>query len=356
MFAGACSDDGGRATAGLSAGVSAGGVTSLTGAGASTTEGPEETPTGSGGGSTGAGASTSAGGEEATSTGAAAATSTGEAVTGGAASTGGAPKFDLGDEPPGGMPSDREPCVKVDLLFVVDDSSSMKQEQANLIASFPAFVQEIQKELADAESLHIGVVTTDEYEFNEPPCDHVLGGLVTQTGGAGASNMKCGPYAGGGRYMSEQDDLPQRFACAGQVGTDGDGDEKPVDAALYALGAGLNAPGACNDGFARDDALLVLVLITDEEEEGSVGDPPQWFNSLVALRGGLETNIVVLSLIGPEQPPCADAAEIGHRLIEFTGMFTYGSVGQICAANYQQFFHDAITGIAEACEQFIPPG
>lgn len=198
-----------------------------------------------------------------------------DGATSGGATTGAGPKFDLGGASETGEPAppDAKPCVKVDLLFVIDNSGSMKDEQAQLIASFPVFVQEIQQQLADAESLHIGVVTTDEYAFNEAPCSGVLGGLVTETGGKDSSAAICGPYAGG-RFMTEQDDLPQRFACAGQVGTDGDGNERPIDAALYALGPGLAAKGACNDGFARDDALLVLVLITDEEEEGSVGDPP----------------------------------------------------------------------------------
>ena len=126
--------------------------------------------------------------------------------------------------------------------------------------------------------------------------------------------------------------------------------------ALAALGPDLAGPGACNEQFMREDALLVLVIITDEEEEGSAGDPPEWFNAITALKGGVETNIVVLSLIGPKNPACKDAAEIGERLTEFTEMFTYGSVGQICAPSYKQFFSAAISVIDTACENFMPPG
>jgi hypothetical protein len=350
LLAGACGDDDGRdsATGGFSAG---GGILTLT----TLTTDTGDTSTESTGGGTAGGDTDAATTGAPTTTAGVPGTVTGD---GGGDATAGGPKFDLGTTPDGGEGGAQEsaPCVKVDLLFVVDNSGSMKEEQANLVAGFPAFVNEIQKELADAESLHIGVVSTDEYEYNDPGCAGVLGALVTQTGGANSSNGPCGPYVSGKRFMTEMDNLPQRFACAGQVGTDGDGDERPIDAALYALGPGLGGPGACNEGFVRDDALLVLVLITDEEEEASVGDPPQWFNTLVAQRGGVETNIVVLSLIGPQNPPCQDAAEVGHRLIEFTEMFTYGSVGEICAGSYQQFFHDAISGIAEACDGFMPPG
>jgi hypothetical protein len=269
---------------------------------------------------------------------------------------GGGPKFDLGITPDGGLPMEPKACVKVDLLFVVDNSGSMKNEQDNLVASFPGFVTEIQQQLADAESLHIGVASTDAYDGNENPCDNVLGALITRTGGTNSSNAVCGPYVSGKRYMSEMDDLASRFACAAQVGTSGASNEKPLEAALRGIGPELNAPGACNDGFLREDALLVLVVITDEEEEGSDGNPQDWYDQVVALKGGVETNIVVLSLIGPENPECASAAEIAYRIVEFTEKFTYGSIGQICADTYQPFFHEAIGVIDEACDNFVPPG
>jgi len=270
-------------------------------------------------------------------------------------SGGGAPKFDLGSTPDVGTMMQPEACAKVDLLFVIDNSSSMKNEQDTLVASFPGFVSSMLAQLANADSYHVGVVSTDGYEYNDDPCDNVLGGLITRTGGTNSSDASCGPYASGKRYMNEADDLGARFACAAQVGTAGASDEKPLEAAIRGLGPILNAPGECNDGFLRKDALLVLVLITDEEEEGSNGDPQSWYDSMVLIKGGVETNIVVLSLIGPENPKCAQAAEIGHRLVEFTEKFTYGTIGQICSDSYNLFFTDAIAVISEACDNFMPP-
>lgn len=347
LFIAGCGDDGGRDSA--TAGGSLGAVTTASpgdpadvSSSSTTGEAPEPASTGPEGASTG-----SSGDPEEPE----------EAPAGGEEPDDSGPKFDLGDSPAPGEPQADKPCVKIDLLFVVDNSSSMKQEQVNLVASFPTFVSEIQQELADAESLHLGVVTTDDYEHNEPGCADTLGALVTQTTGAkGASDAECGPFVSGHRFMTEADDLPTRFTCAAQVGIDGSGDEMPIDAALAALGPELAGPGGCNEQFVREDALLVLVLITDEEEEGSAGDPPQWFEAIAGLKGGVESNVVVLSLIGPKDPACEDAAEVGERLIAFTELFTYGSVGQICAENYQMFFHEAIAGIAEACDGFVPPG
>lgn len=354
LLAAGCGDDGGGRES--TAGITYGGITTAPGLTWPGTSGDSDSAS-----STGADAGTSTDAEASAGANTGPAGDTGaepEEAPGGAEPDEAGPKFDLGSESDSVDPGSQEskPCVKIDLLFVVDNSKSMKQEQENLVASFPTFVTEIQQELAEAESLHIGVISTDKYKFNEPACAKTLGALVTETGGEGASGAVCGPYASGRRFMNEMDDLPSRFTCAAQVGIGGSGDEMPIDAALAAIGPVLNAPGACNEGFVRDDALLVLVLITDEEDSDSSGTPQQWFNAFTALKGGVETNVVVLSLIGPKNPACKEAAEIGEKLTEFTEMFTYGSVGQVCAENYQQFFHDAIAGIAEACDHFTPPG
>lgn len=268
-------------------------------------------------------------------------------------------------------------CKKVDLLFVIDNSGSMEDEQQNLLASFPGFISSIQTTLADTDGYHVGVVTTDAYLFNEPGCTQE-GALVTKTGGTGSSNATCSPFASGLRWMNEQDDLSNKFSCAAQVGTDGSGDERPMSAAIAALSQNMNAPGACNEGFLRDDALLVLVVITDEEDDhevdgcnqlpqqGSDGEPAGWFQSIVAAKGGNEKNVVMLALVGPDGadacPPldkCAggiQGAEVATRILEFTNMFTFGFVGQVCAPSYDTFFQDAVSVIQSACDDFVPPG
>ena len=291
-------------------------------------------------------------------------------------------KLDVSGEPTTGAdPSDGTSevgCKKVDLLFVIDDSISMDDEQANLIAAFPAFIDAMTAELADTEGYNIGVVTSDAYE-GDPTCPPLQRGtLVTQTGGDQSSNQVCGPYSSGARYMTDQeDDLAMRFACAAQVGTGGDPDERPVESLLAAVSPQMTGPGGCNDGFLREDALLVVVFITDEEDDhenggcnflpnsGSVGDPPQWYEELTAVKAGVESSIVVLSIVGPNQMPfcpplnkCnlgSTGSEIGHRLIELTEMFTYGYVGSVCEP-YGPQFQEAISIIDSACEDFEPPG
>jgi len=286
------------------------------------------------------------------------------------------PKFDVPPTPDAGMMMPDTGCKKVDLLFVIDNSGSMADEQINLVNSFPDFVSEMQAKLVNTESYHVGVITSDSNIYNSAPCNQ-QGALVTKTGGMSSSNMTCSPYASGKNYMNEMDQLGQKFACAGQVGTGGDGNEQPMQTMQQALSPAMNAPGACNDGFIREDALLVIVVITDEEDDhevqacmqlpqsGSPGEPNNWFAGVVAAKGGIESNIVVLALIGPVQNPCPaldkcnggiTGAEVAARVDQFAKMFTYGSVGQICAPSYKQFFSDAISVIDSACENFMPPG
>lgn len=270
--------------------------------------------------------------------------------------------FDLGSVPDADL--DTDPCGRVDLLFVVDNSGSMGDEQQHLVASFPGFIDGIESILGDDTDYHVGVITTDENEFNGIGCRRI-GALTTQTGGDLSSDAECGPYVGGFGYMTPQDALDESFACAAQVGIDGDGIERPMDAVAAALGVAGGNVMLCNDGFLRDDALLVLTIITDEEDDGqSEGDPATWYQTLVDFKGGDPSRVVPLSLVGHPKPnACIPAqwtgmmgAEIATRIIEFTGMFEHGRVGDICADEYGAFFAESLIPIAQACDVVIPVG
>ncbi len=297
-----------------------------------------------------------------------------------------------GSESGGGPVTDSDPtaagdeggsdagCRAVDLLFVIDNSGSMEDEQANLIASFPGFIDAMKGQLSEDLGYHVGITTSDLY-LGSFECVQE-GALVTQTSGSGSSNQACAPYSSGGRYMTEADDLAAKFSCAAQVGIEGDGDERPMQTMLAAVSPQMTGAGGCNEGFLRDDALLVVVLITDEEDDhepmgcstgmvntdpqdGSNGEPDQWFDQLVAAKGGDERRVVVLSLVGPQGlAACPElqkcdggivGAEVASRIIDFTERFTYGFVGPVCQP-YGPFFSEAISSIVTACDDFTPVG
>jgi hypothetical protein len=273
-------------------------------------------------------------------------------------------KFDMGEPPDvGGLP-DQEGCTKVDFLFVIDNSGSMGDDQVNLVTNFPAFIEGIQATLQDVDAYQVGVITTDDYEFNVAGCN-VLGGLVARTGGQDSSDAQCGPYATGANFMTEQDDLPQAFACAAKVGTDGSGSERPMQALQVAVQKQHGDPGECNEGFLRDDALLVIVIITDEADgpgdpgsNPSPGTPQDWHDAVVQAKAGIAENIVVVSLIHDFGGPCPPSSAVadGANIAAFTELFgDNGFVGGICS-DYGPLFAQATGIIDGACQNFMPPG
>lgn len=288
-----------------------------------------------GGGSTGAGSESSGGGFETSSA-----------------------TFDvpaLPDPVPPGV------CDAVDLLFVIDNSGSMADEQANLIASVPGFIDGITDRLGVHTDYHVGVVSTDEATFNADGCQEI-GALVTRTEGDLSSESDCGPYVDGASFMTPEDDLDSAFSCAAQLGIDGNGIERPMDALDRALHPAEGVT-ACNDGFLREEALLVVVLITDEEDDAdSEGDPVSWYESVLDAKGGDEERVVVLSLVGhpkpndciPTQWTGMQGAEIATRILQFTSIFPYGYVGDICSADYEPFFAEATEHIDTVCS--LPAG
>ncbi len=298
-------------------------------------------------------------------------------------------------------------CDKVDFLFVIDNSGSMKDEQQSLIASFPGFIAAIQQHTT-ARDYHVMTISTDDgravaegdCHFEEcwcapsptccvRTCDHIFAetcndldcdalpvaacdmsygsGRIADGLGAG-----CG-IADGRRYMLDsQPDLAATFECAASVGVGGDGDEKPMHAAIAAASQPANAPGGCNAGFLRDDALLVLVFITDEEDDpeggadGSPGGPHDWYDAIVAAKRGDPESVVVLGLVGDGNlpgalcptpwDPGADGAEPAPRLQEFVRLFPRGALGSVCAVDYAPFFFEAVGVIDAACDAFRPVG
>ena len=291
-----------------------------------------------------------------------------------------------GDE--GIMPM--EGCRGVDFLFVIDNSGSMDDEQANLISSFPGFVQAMQGALQDsAQSFRVMVVDTDGIGtacapicemFPTGTCNGIScqgeqcevrigGGNITDR----STDMNCG-LPGGKRYAdSDETSIASAFNCTARVGASGSGIELVADSMLTALSPEYVGAGGCNADFLRDDAVLVVTIITDEDDAGtdpyftSPGDPASWYNDLSAIKNYEPNSIVMLGLLGDTDDPdgicqpydedTGDGAEQATRLREFVGNFgAQGLTGSVCAPNYTDFFNQAVELIDTTCDDFVPPG
>ena len=321
------------------------------------------------------------------------------------------------DEDPNAVPNTAGTgigCNGVDFLFVVDNSQSMGGEQENLINSFPGFISTIQNTLStqdynimvvDSDAVGLGSTgnfssVTQCFKKNDilececsPPetcCDKVCAddGPTAICNGYPACDQPPPPsvspcdYAlGAGKIYSPQldvcydadefrfmtnaePDLEGSFECVANVGTSGSGNEKMMEAMSSAVTPPLMVPGGCNGGFIRDDAILVVTFITDEEDEHSSGTPEEWKEALVQAKGGNEDGIFVLGVFGdPEEPdtPCGKGGAFGGgnaqhapKLQQFLDSFgEKGHFCSVCSYDYSECFYEAVAGIDTTCEEYI---
>ncbi len=324
---------------------------------------------------------TTSAGTGATSTGLSGTATSGDSVSAGSSgSTTSSLKLDVGfgETETEGETGDTSGCTKIDFLFVVDNSGSMSGEQDNLVASFDGFVTTMMATLENVKDYHVMVVDSDawvfegcewecmtfedcapnyEYEcgITEPlECEDVLGAGVVYPRGAATANKACG-FAEGQRYLESADaDFVSKFECAAKVGIGSTEEPELMMNALTAAVASAGEAATCNAGFLRDDAILVVTFITDEDDDqgdGSEGTPASWKTALVSAKNEDPEAIVMLGLFGHD-----GCAEKSVRLEEFAASFgDHGFTGSICADSYDAFFADAVAIIEGTCDDFMPP-
>jgi hypothetical protein len=149
----------------------------------------------------------------------------------------------------------------VDVLFVIDDSMSMMDEQEQL-GQWSSELFDVLSASGELPDLHIGVTSSSVAIPSLAQCP--TGGGTLHVGGAVLQEGRfirdvAGPS---GRVRNYAGTLKETFAKMARVGSAGCGFEQPFKAARLAL-TGL-AAGA--EKFLRDDALLLVVFVTDEDD------------------------------------------------------------------------------------------
>jgi len=275
---------------------------------------------------------------------------------------------------------------KIDFLFAISAGGTMKNDQERLLASFPGFMAAIQEQLPDFDS-HILVANPNSKPGwlmgdcslcmddcdpqGQPPvcgatltaCDKKIGAGVTYPAGTDASNRRC-DLAGGLRYIvSGQQDLAETFACMAKVGSGGAG--QTGEAMVAALQPAMNDPDdeyACNRGFLRDDALLVVTIIQDNYDGDSSGTVGEWIEALRAAKNYDDDAFMVLVLttdvdIGYGQLcwPNEYVAE-QNRLRLLANGVKHGFIDSICQDSFAPFFAEHVSHLVDLCDEFVPPG
>ncbi|HUS32526.1 MAG TPA: vWA domain-containing protein [Kofleriaceae bacterium] len=267
----------------------------------------------------------------------------------------------------GGGTVDAAGCSKMDLLFVIDNSGSMGQEQANLIANFPTFIS-----VLDASGLdyRVAVTTTGRnYTYNmATPIGNIP---ESQTGGDNGTMLKPASCNMTKRWIDKNDPNPSMtFSCLANVGTGGPSDEMPLGAVRDAFEDRM-ADGT-NMGFRRSDALLGVVILTDEEDcsyEHSVNlsfseslcenqmEPVANYKSFLDTYAGGPTRWATAIIAGKGPGACSSSfgdAQEATRLVQFKGLVgTNAIMSSICDGDLSLGLQDALNLFHSACDAII---
>lgn len=208
---------------------------------------------------------------------------------------------------------------KVDILWVVDDSGSMDEEQNALATNFQSFVQ-----FADSlggVDYQLGVTTT---EINDP---------------VGGDLWACSGY---NKVIKSSDaNREAAFQCASRVTNPPGGNRRPnpggsdeAEAGLQAARLALDHPTIDNEnaGFLRDDARLAVIMVSDEEDQspGSVSLYVDFFRNIKGFRN--PQLVQVSAIAGPVPGGCA-TAEAGTRYRDAVGQLN-GQFESICTNSW----------------------
>lgn len=203
----------------------------------------------------------------------------------------------------------------VDVLWVVDDSGSMSEEQGALIGNFRDFIQFF---VGSDLDWHLGVVSTD---MDTPS---LSGRLVS---------------ANGLRYLDANSPDPVgTFADMATLGTGGNSDEQGIGAAWSALVTLRNS--AENQGFYRDDAHLAVIVVSDENDHTPFATVSQTeFTQWMMNHKPAEDMTSFSSIIGGPGGCTSDwgDAEYGQRYYDATENIG-GIYWSICDSDWTELF------------------
>ena len=231
---------------------------------------------------------------------------------------------------------------QVDVLFVIDNSGSMAEEQTNIATSFQSFVS-----IASVfnDDYHIGIVTTDMdaadmagrlQVLGSEPYRYVTknlnnpGGMLEKKSvqGTNGSSVEQG-FAAVDAALSLPLTLDSKKVCK-TVSDCNKGELCTTDPATGLLGCGGE-----NRGFLRKYADLEVVIMSDENDQ-SPSTLSYYENKFLALKGTANKNLVHFHAITGLAGGCTGSggqAEDCGRYVDMANYFG-GIAASICDLNF----------------------
>jgi hypothetical protein len=222
---------------------------------------------------------------------------------------------------------------QVDILFVIDNSGSMQQEQQGMGDKINGFLNKIGN-----LDWQIAVTTTDERATTP----------ITGDTSRPWSDGQFRPFDSnaGSQYILrhaqvDPADAQSKLAAAIQMGVAGSGNERGINSVYRAVERAA-APSANRD-FFRSNAKLAVVLISDEDEcsTGLSGcstnadkSKPENLLSLIQNQLGAAKGFTFNSIIKiPGDATCTTAASAGSTYKTLSDL-TGGVTASVCASDY----------------------
>jgi hypothetical protein len=200
-----------------------------------------------------------------------------------------------------------------DILFVIDNSCSMADEQSNLENNFTYFASGLTSLDLDYQ---MAIITTDNPAFR--------GDIMTP----------------------ETSDLEDEFIAQAACGTGGSGNEMPSEMAYQST---QDSGDAGKDGdFLRDDSMLSMIFVSDEPDSS----PSAWADYLSWFEGLKDDsdNLVVHAISGDWPTGCADASAT-NNVYEMT-VATGGLYLSVCATDWSSHLEALVQGSAQDLSSF----
>jgi len=262
---------------------------------------------------------------------------------------------------------DPHQTCNVDLVFVIDSSQSMMLTLDNLVSDGFAGFLSMMASYPQPGTIRVGV-TNHLWEPTSMGGDWIdPSGFLTR-GWEGTAHdtdtcqelttHDCG-FASGQSWMEgPSSTLDEEFTCVGNLPCQEDlaVGEPTLEAGAYAL------EWESHSGFIRDDALLFMVFITDEEDQSQMSIV-EIRDYILALKDDedlalpVEEYVYVATVAGNESGGCEDGDFFGEadptpKIIQFTAQF--GSNGRhfdMCATTIETALSSMSSLMQQGCQE-----
>jgi hypothetical protein len=195
---------------------------------------------------------------------------------------------------------------KADILWVIDNSCSMIEERDKAAKNLDAFISDFNVSGLDYQMAVISTHTHDALFYGKPPVLKYDDPLLKER-------------------FSER--IRMEEVCT----WDAHG--------LYAAHLALSEPrrSRYNKGFLRDDAFLIIIVISDADEDYELTSP-EYYKFFTSLKPGKPYKVNISAIVGDRPGGCRSEsgdAEPGLQYLDLADM-TRGFFESICSPDYSE--------------------